>query len=55
MNKTPEQLEAMAVARANQILESWWYEDVGEYQDEEGLTDQELEQILAIPVYASAP
>jgi hypothetical protein len=30
-------------------LEAWWYEDQGEYQDEEGLTDEEMEELNSVP------
>lgn len=43
-----EKLKKLALKRADIILESWWHECTGEWQDDEELTDEELEYALGI-------
>jgi hypothetical protein len=47
---TREKLERLALHHANEILQAWWYECKGEVQDDYGLTDEEMKQMLAIKV-----
>lgn len=39
-------IESLAEGRANAILESWWFEDTGEWQAELELTNEEMDLLL---------
>lgn len=42
-------IEKLVLRRATEILESGWYEDQGEIQEEYGLSDEEMEEFNNIP------
>ena len=46
---TQEQIESLALKRATEILESWWYEMPWEWAEENEITDEEMEKVLAVP------
>ncbi len=43
-------IEKLALRRAREIIEAWWYEDQGEIQDVYELTDDEMEQMNNVPI-----
>jgi hypothetical protein len=47
--ETMKDIKYLALQRAEEILESWWYECTGEWADEMGLTDEQMEEVLSTP------
>ena len=41
-----ERRKELAQVRAEQIIESWWWEDVWEFAEEHNLSDLEMEDLL---------
>lgn len=41
-------IENLALARANEIIEAWWHADIGEFQEEHDLSDEEMDQVLSV-------
>ena len=41
-----QDLSKLAQQRRDAIIDAWWYEDIGEWADEEEMTDEELEYAL---------
>ena len=37
-----DELKQLALVRTNEIIESWWWEDTGEWQYDTNMTDEEF-------------
>lgn len=40
-------IEQLALNRMHTIIESWWHEDLGDFQEQYNLTNEEVEQVIA--------
>ena len=46
---TKEEIERKALQRANEIIESWWFEMPWEYAEKEGMSEEDMEELLQVP------
>lgn len=49
MDNPLTEIERLALRRAEMIIEAWWWEDQGEFQDENNLSDAQMDEINKVP------